>query len=192
MIPAPDETIKLKIRDENTSEEVDPAFGGINWQIEEPDHMPKASEWFWALGILALALVVFSIILKNYLLIIIIALAAFIIYAIKNKKRELIDFRLDSQGLHIDSKFYPYENFESFWIFPARLEQQTGQDFSSQEESSTHEREIAFHFKKHLTPLLIIPFYNNDETYIRKILNRYLEETEENESFIDLLRKKLF
>ncbi|MDO8676194.1 MAG: hypothetical protein Q7K16_00850 [Candidatus Azambacteria bacterium] len=174
-----DEIIKLKIRDGNAPEEISSASSEIDWKIEEPDHLPKNAEWFWALSILALALIVFSILLKNYLLIIIVALAAFVIYVRKNKRRELIDFRLDNQGLHIDHRFYPYENFESFWIFPAQFEQRI-------------EREIAFHFKKHLTPLLIIPFYNNDETSIRKTLNKYLEETEENESFIDLLRKKFF
>ncbi|MDO8618308.1 MAG: hypothetical protein Q7N87_05500, partial [Candidatus Uhrbacteria bacterium] len=102
----PDEIIKLKIRDEN---------GEVNWQIEEPDHLPKNAEWFWALGILGLALIVFSILLKNYLLTIIITLAAFTIYAVKNKRRELIDFRLDHDGLHIGHKFYSYGNFESFF-----------------------------------------------------------------------------
>ena len=167
------ETVKIKIRNENDAFEINPDSGEITWQIEEPDHLPKKAEWFWALGILALALIVFSILLKNYLLIIIIALSAFIIYAVKNKKRDFIYFRLDSEGLHIDRKFYSYENFESFFIFPS-------------------EREIAFRFKKHLVPLLVIPFHNNDEASIRKVLNMNLEEAEEKESFIDLMRKRLF
>ena len=160
-----DEVIKLKIRDENVPEE-------IIWQIEEPDHLPKNAEWFWALGILALALIVFSILLKNYFLIIIIALAGFILYARKNKRRDLIDFRLDNQGLRIDRKFYSYENFESFWIFQGN--------------------EIAFRNKKRLMPLLIVPFNGDDESAIKKILFNYLPESEEEESFLDLLRKKFF
>ncbi|GEM_PF-2427631 len=173
-----DEVIKLKIRDGNTPEE-------ISWQIEEPDHLPKNAEWFWALGILALALIVFSILLKNYLLIIIVALASLVIYVRKNKRRELIDFRLDNDGLHIDRKFYSYENFESFFIFPAHIDLESGT-------TTLGEREVAFRFKKSLIPLLIVPFHNNDETSVRKIINKYLEENEEKESFIDLLRKKLF
>ena len=147
-------------------------IGEISWQIEEPDHLPKNAEWFWALGILALALVVFSILLKNYLLIIIIALAVFILYARKNKKRELIDFHLDNQGLHIDRKFYSYEDFESFWIFAGK--------------------EIAFRNKKRLLPLLIAPFNDDDESAIKKVLSDHLPESEEEESLLDLLRKKFF
>ena len=166
------ETVKIKVRSGDGLSAEKESKPEINWQIEEPDHLPKNAEWFWALGILALALIVFSILLKNYLLIIIVALAAFVIFARKNKKRELIDFRLDNQGFHIDRKFYPYENFESFWIFKGN--------------------EIAFRNKKHLMPLLIAPFNGNDESAIKKIVSGHLPESEEEESFLDLLRKRFF
>lgn len=171
------ETVKIKVQIENNTSETSADFSEINWEIEEPDFTPKTTEWFWALGILALALIVFSILLKNYLLIIIIALAIFIIYSSKNKKPELINFRLDNDGLYIEYKFYPYDGFESFWIFEAHADK---------------ERELALRYKRHLAPLLILPFHSDDEPKIRKILNEYLPESEEQESLIDLLRKKFF
>lgn len=149
--------------------------------------MPKTTEWFWALGILALALIVFSILLKNYLLIIILALAIFIIYSGKNKKPELINFRLDNDGLYIERKFYPYDSFESFWIFPAR-----GGSPEGGENTTDKERELALRSKRHLAPLLIMPFYSDDEPQIRKIITKYLTESKEQESLIDLLRKRFF
>ncbi|MDP2638605.1 MAG: hypothetical protein Q8P06_00305 [Candidatus Azambacteria bacterium] len=159
-----DETAEIKIKTENI----------IDWKIEEPNFTPKTTEWFWALAIFATAVIVFSVLLKNYLLIIIVILAAIIFYIGKNRKPELINFRLDNEGLHIDKKFYPYDNFESFWIFPA------------------HNKELALHYKKHLMPLLIIPFHSVDELKIRKILNEFLPENKEQESLLDLLRKKFF
>lgn len=145
----------------------------INWKIEEPDFTPKTMEWFWALGIFAFAMIVFAILLKNYLLIIIVVLAAIILYTGKNKKPELINFRLNDSGLYIESKFYPYDTFESFWIFPERRKQ-----------------ELAFRYKKHLMPLLTIPFHNADESKIKEILSEYLPENEERELLMDWLRKK--
>ena len=171
------ETVKIKVQTEDNTSETNFDFSEINWEIERPDLAPKTTEWFWALGIFALAIIVFSVLLKNYLLIVIVALAAFIIYSSKNKKPELINFRLDNDGLYIERKFYPYENFESFWIFPARVGK---------------ERELVFRYKRHLAPLLIVPFHNNDEPRIRRILNKYLPENEEQESLIDLLRKRFF
>jgi len=170
------ETVKIKIKNENNDSEINPDSDGVNWRIEEPDLTPKTTEWFWAFGILAFALIVFSILLKNYLLTIILALAIFIIYSSKNKKPELINFRLDNDGLYIEHKFYPYDSFESFWLFPAQNEK----------------RELALRHKRHLSPLLIVLFHNNDEPRIRRILNKYLPESEEKESLIDLLRKRFF
>ncbi|PIV42600.1 MAG: hypothetical protein COS26_01725 [Candidatus Nealsonbacteria bacterium CG02_land_8_20_14_3_00_40_11] len=186
------ETVKIKVRTENNASETSADFDEINWRIEEPDFTLKTTEWFWALGILAFALIVFSVLLKNYLLTIIIVLAIFIIYGGKNKKPELINFRLNNNGLYIEQKFYPYENFESFWIFPAQFEQQIERGSSSSAGRPAYNREIALRHKRRLAPLLIVPFHNDDEQKIRKFLNKYLPESEEQESLIDLLRKKFF
>ena len=181
------ETVKIKVQTENGASEASTDSDEVNWRIEEPDLTPKTTEWFWAFGILAFALIVFSILLKNYLLTIILALAIFIIYSSKNKKPELINFRLDNDGLYIEHKFYPYDSFESFWIFPAR-----GGSPEGGENTTDKERELALRFKRHLAPLLIVPFHNDDEPRIRRILNKYLPESEEQESLIDLLRKRFF
>jgi len=181
------ETVKIKIKDENNDSEARTDSDEMNWRIEEPNFTPKTTQWFWALGILAFALIVFSILMKNYLLTIILALAAFIIYNSKNKKLEHINFRLDNDGLYIEDKFYPYDSFESFWIFPAR-----GGSPKGGEAQIDEERELALRYNRHLVPLLIVPFYNNDEPEIRRILSEYLPESEEQESLIDLLKKRFF
>ncbi|MBI2446249.1 MAG: hypothetical protein HYV51_00290 [Parcubacteria group bacterium] len=170
------ETIKIKVREENqensASDEISPASGGINWQIEERQTNLNNGQWLWALAIIGFAVIVFSILLKNYLLIIIVVLAAFIIYASKNKTPEIHEFRLDSDGIVINGKFYSYDNFESFGILS--------------------DNEIAFRRKHHLMPLLTIPFHSHDESEIKKILENRLPENEEEESFLDLLQKKFF
>ena len=154
--------VKIKVREES----------GVNWQIEERQTNLNNGQWLWALAIIGFAVVIFSILLKNYLLIIIVALTAFIIYASKNKKPEIHNFHLDSNGIDIDGELYHYDNFESFGILP--------------------DEEIALRRKHHLMPLLIIPFHGREELEIRKILESHLPESEEEESFLDLLQKKFF
>ena len=136
--------------------------------------MPKTTEWFWALGIFGFALIVFAILLKSYLLIVIVALAAFIIYNHRNRKSETINFRLNDNGLYIEDKFHSYDSFESFWIFPGKSP------------------EFVLRRQERFIPLLIVPFHENDEAQIRKILAEHLEEKEEHESLIDLLSKRFF
>lgn len=157
-----DKVIRIKI---NSSDD------NISWQFEQRPMAPK-SEWLWALAIFGFAMVIFGIILKNYLLIVIIALTVFIIYTSKNKTLEFHSFKLSGEGLYINGKIYPYESFESFWIFKGN--------------------EIAFRSKKRFMPLLITPFNGKDEQIIRKILSEHLPEVEEEESFLDLLQKKIF
>lgn len=180
------ETIKIKVKTEDDVLETDSVFDEINWQMEEPNLTPKSNDWYWALAIFGLAIIVFSILLKNYLFIVIVVLIALIFYFSKNKELELINFRLDAEGLHIDGKLYHYEGFESFWIFPAHTHATDGAT------TLLHEREIAFRYKRRLAPLLIVPFHDNDESQIRKILTKHLSENEEEESMIDLLRKRFF
>jgi hypothetical protein len=149
----------------------------VSWQIKSPNLMPKTAEWLWAIGIFGFAIAIFSILLKNYLLLIIVIISAFIIYAMKKRESELYTFRIDENGLHIEHKLYHYNRFESFWVF---------------ESSVNGEHEFALHHKHHLTPLLIIPFHEKDKDAIRKILSEHLEESEEKEPLLDLLRKRLF
>ena len=117
---------------------------------------------------------ILCVLLKNYLLIVIVALAAFIINANKNKRPDIVNFRLNDDGLYIEEKFYSFDSFESFWIF------------------SGDKQEFVLRRKERFTPLLTVPFYKNDELQIRKILIEHLPENEEKESLIDLLSKRFF
>ena len=173
-----DETIKLKIKTEGETD-------SLEWEIDEPQFAPQAQEWYFALAILGLAAVVFSILLKNYLFIVIVALVALIIYSSKGKKPAVLKCRIDGEGLRIGKSFYSYDRFDSFWIFPAHINLESGA-------TSLHDREMAFRHTRHVLPLLIVPFHNNDETTIRKILSEHLPESEEQESLIDLLKKRFF
>jgi len=189
------ETVKIKIQTENSAPEAGADSDEVNWRIEEPGLTPKTTEWFWAFGILAFALIVFSVLLKNYLLIIILALAIFVMYSSKNKKPELINFRLNNNGLYIEHQFYPYDSFESYWIFPDENGSSPNKPASALDRETCaggKTRELALRHKQRLSPLLIISFYGGDEPKIKKIINKYLPEKEEQESLMNLLRKKFF
>lgn len=170
-----DETVKIKIRNEDDDSEDNSIASEVMWQIEEKPRQSNNNEWLWALAIIGFSVIIFSIMLKNYLLIVIVFLSAFIAYASKNKKLEMHQFRLDDEGLYVDGKFYNYENFESYWIFRDQFESQ---------------KDLALRYKRKVMPLLIVPFHSSDESVIEKILERYLLLNKEEESFLDLLQKK--
>ena len=48
----------------------------LEWQGREYDHSLKGADWYWALGIVAIAGVVASVLFGNYLLALLIIIAA--------------------------------------------------------------------------------------------------------------------
>ena len=48
----------------------------LEWKGREYDHNPKSADWYWALGIIAVAATVAAILFGNYLLAVLIVIAA--------------------------------------------------------------------------------------------------------------------
>src|SRR3989338_6162006 len=48
----------------------------LEWEGREYDHNPKSTDWYWALGIIAVAGTVASVLFGNYLLALLIIIAA--------------------------------------------------------------------------------------------------------------------
>ena len=57
----------------------------IEWEGREYDHNPKSADWYWVLGIIAVAGTVASILFGNYLFaaLVVIAASAFALHASK-------------------------------------------------------------------------------------------------------------
>ena len=73
----------------------------LEWEGREYDHNPKSADWYWALGIIAVASTVASVLFGNYLLavLIVIAAAAFALHAAKEPP--LNSFRLIEKGIMV-------------------------------------------------------------------------------------------
>ena len=48
----------------------------LEWEGREYDHNPKSADWYWALGIIAVAATVASVLFGNYLLAVLVIVAA--------------------------------------------------------------------------------------------------------------------
>ncbi len=88
----------------------------ISWQGYEYDHNEKSSDWFWALGIIALSSAVTAIIFKNILFALLIIIAAFTVALFAAKKPHLTHFEINRHGVSIDDTLYPFKTLEAFWI----------------------------------------------------------------------------
>lgn len=142
----------------------------ISWKAYEYIHEPKSSDWYWALGVIALAVFGAAIIFGNYIFAILTLIVAFSLAVhAHHHEPKLVDFELNEKGVRIDDILYRYKTLESFDI-------------------ETHETEIGtfakifIKSKKTLMPLIVIPIAEVHHDDVREYLSIFLEEGEHTES----------
>ncbi len=141
----------------------------IAWRAYEYLHIPKSSDWFWALSIIAISIAGASLIFENiiFALMVIIAAGALGIHA--NKEPRIIDVELSEKGVRIEKTFYPYKTLDSFCV-------------------EQHETDIGIFAKllikskKGLMPLIVIPIAEVHPDDIEEYLSIFLVEEEHQET----------
>lgn len=135
----------------------------IRWQGYEYTHYEKSSDWFWALGIVALSSAVTAIIFKNILFALLILIGAFTIALFAAKKPHLVHFEITRRGVAIDDTLYPFTTLESFWI--------------DEDEHGHHT--LIIKSQRAVMPYIIIPLSETIE--FEDIRNTLLEKLDEEE-----------
>jgi len=137
----------------------------IYWEAPEHYQEEKSSDWFWMLGIAAIAGSVVSIIFHNVLFAIVILLAATTMFIVAHQKPRTIPFEVSLRGMRIDKTFYPYATLESYYL----------------DEENHIDPKLIIKSKKTFVPLLIIPipdqYIDDIETVVSsKLPEEFLEE----------------
>ncbi len=88
----------------------------FEWEGFEYEHNPKTADWYWALGILSVAATLAALLFAQYLLAVLIIVAATSIALYATRKPPLHRFGLDDNGLYIGEEFHPFERMTSFSV----------------------------------------------------------------------------
>ncbi|MBT3729800.1 hypothetical protein HON59_01455 [bacterium] len=139
----------------------------LEWTALEHEHIHKSSDWFWALGIIAIAAAATSIIFSNVLFAIVILIGAFTVGINASKPPAQVRFKITSRGITIDNTLRPYSSLESFWVA---------------DENEHEQPKLLVKSKKLLAPHIVIPIENISPDDIRDYILDYLEEEEDTES----------
>ncbi|MBI1957130.1 MAG: hypothetical protein HYS44_01590 [Candidatus Niyogibacteria bacterium] len=147
----------------------------VSWSAPEYDYIPKSREWYWAVGILAMALVIVSALIHNFLFGILVVLAGFTVALYGARRPKIVRFTISARGVEIGEKLHSYESLESFWIRydPPRV------------------KELDIVSKKLTSPRITIPLGDADPNAIRAILAKTLKESETEESFAESIGRLL-
>ncbi|HEY4516002.1 MAG TPA: hypothetical protein VJH67_02325 [Candidatus Paceibacterota bacterium] len=148
----------------------------LEWHSLERPHFEKSTDWFWYLGILAVAGAVLAFYFDNFLFGIFIILGALSLGIISKRKPNEVNVRITPRSIVVGKYEYPFPNYRSFWI----------------EDDHMHGPRILLHPLSNFIPLLSIPIADEvNIDHLRDVINDYLDEQPLRESSLHHLFDKL-
>lgn len=139
----------------------------LSWEAHSHEHVERSTDWYWALGVLALSGIVIAILFNNPLFAVIIALGAFSLGILASRPPRLYRVELDPRGITVDDNLFLFRSLESFWI-----------DIETRDDVP----HLIVSSRGLLTPQLILPLIDIDPQRVQAFLSQYLEEKEQYES----------
>ncbi|MBU6388421.1 hypothetical protein KGQ72_00880 [Patescibacteria group bacterium] len=145
----------------------------LEWEGREYDHNPKDADWYWALGIIAVAAATAAVLFGSYLLATLVVVAALTLALHAAKQPPLHRFKLVEQGIVIGDELHPFERMISFSVL---------EDIEGELPPM-----ISIKTESWLSPHLIIPLAGVDVDTIYAYFLRHVDEDEHHHTFTDLV-----
>ncbi|MDA8611390.1 hypothetical protein N9L18_00810 [Candidatus Pacebacteria bacterium] len=135
----------------------------IEWQAMEHHHEVRSNDWFWIVGVIAIAGAILAAYFENILLAILIVIAGFTSLLHGHSKPKVITFKISRRGVQAGTTLYPFSSLESFWV-----------------EDEMREDKIILKSQKFMMPYIVIPYDSTktDPEEIRDYLLEYINEEE--------------
>jgi hypothetical protein len=147
----------------------------VSWQSLEYTKKEKTADWYWAVIIITLSIVIISFMLADgfFGILIIIATVTLLLFSVQEPK--IITVTIDQRGLIIDKNMYPFATLDSFWV----------------DISDPKNHKILFQSKKNFLSLIVVPLDEYHHLDIRDFLLQYLPEKEMYEPMSQKIMEKL-
>lgn len=149
----------------------------IKWSALEYEEKNRSIDWYWAVGIIALAIAIVAVIYQNYLFAILTVISAFTLLLYAARQPREVQFELSRRGVRVNSVLYPYATLKSFWIH---------------HHDGDRRGKLIVQSEKTLMPYVTIPLPDTpDADTINDFLSLYLPEEEHPESLSEILMERL-
>ncbi len=145
----------------------------LHWQVPEYRVPQRSRAWYLVAAAFLAICVFFSFFTisgwriaflgynSNFLFVLIIIMAAAIMYINESREPAMIDFELGPEGIKIGNKFYDYDDLKNFCVLY---------------KPKQSIKNLYFEFKTSTRPRLSIPLRRMDALNVRNFLVRYLDE----------------
>jgi hypothetical protein len=133
----------------------------LEWEAHEYLHTEKAPDWYWALGLIAIAGAVAALTFNNVLFAVFILIAAFFLAIFAARKPNTVRFAVTQRGVRIDDLLYPFSSLESFAI---------------DELTPEHTPKLILESRKIFVPRIVIPIEGVSADDVHDFLLDFLHE----------------
>lgn len=149
----------------------------LKWQSLEYEEKDRSVDWYWAVGLIALAIAVVAVVYKNYLFAIMVIVGAFALLLFAARKPKTVEYELTRRGIRVNTVLYPYATLRSFWIH---------------HHDGDRRGKLIVQSEKTLMPYVTITLPDEpDVDIIHDFISAYLPEEEHPESFSEILMERL-
>jgi hypothetical protein len=145
----------------------------FEWEGHDYAFEEKGSDWYWALGILAVAAVIACILFNNLILALVVATGAGALALQAAKRPREHYFAIADRGVVIDQNLYPYEDMLSFAVL----------EYADESLPPS----LSIKTKRFLAPHLLIPIVGHDPVQIYEFFKAEIPEGKHHESVFDHL-----
>jgi len=141
---------------------MEPKPRSITWEAPEHHHVEKGNDWFFALAIIIISIVIVAILFDNTLFALLLGLAGGAMGVSGAKKPSIIPFAVTVRGIKIDDRLYPFSTLQSYHI----------------EEEDPRGPQLLIKSAKKIMPLMVMPIPTDHIDDIESILKEKLTEEE--------------
>ena len=133
----------------------------ITWNTLEYEHKDKGTDWYFALGIIAVSASVASFLLNNILFSILILIGAITLAMYGVRKPSTLNIEINDRGILVNNTLYPFNTLKAFWV-----------------EENTTPPKLIIQSEKTFMPYLILSLENTDTDKVRIFLLEHIKEEE--------------
>lgn len=147
---------------------MEPTPREIAWEAPQHHHVEKGNDWFFALAIIDIALVIVAIMFNDVIFALLIGVAGGVIAVAAAKRPAIVPFSVSVRGVKIEGHLYPYASLAAYHI----------------DEEDPRGPQLLIRTERRLNPLLVVPLPEEHIDDIEDMLKLKLVEEELEEPFM--------
>ncbi len=151
------------------------AVRSISWDAPEHTHPHKGGDWYFALGIVTLAVIIAALLLDNLLFALLATLSGFSIAIVASQPARVIPYEISVRGVKVGNTQIPYATLRSYYI----------------NEDDPKGPQLLMLSQKALATMLVVPIPEDYIDEIEEILAERLPEEYIEEPFFNKLLELL-